>query len=93
VLVAGWRARQQPGSLDVLALALLALVLGMWLSGLFVREVERIWGFAYPLAAVLMAAHIWQGETRRVRLWRAGLWVALFFAQAATMHMLLNTYW
>jgi hypothetical protein len=92
-IVAGWRARRQPGSLDVLALALLALVLGMWLSGPFVREVERIWGFAYPLAAVLMAAHVWQGERQHERLWRAGLWVALFFAQAATMHMLLNTYW
>jgi hypothetical protein len=40
-----------------------------------------------------MAVHIWQGETPRERLWRAGLWLTLFFAQAATMRMLLNTYW
>jgi hypothetical protein len=40
-----------------------------------------------------MAAHIWQGATLRVRLWRAGLWLCLFFAQSAVMRMLLNLYW
>jgi hypothetical protein len=93
VLLTAWQRRRQPEPQDVLALALLALVLGMWLSGLFVREVERIWGFAYPLAAVLIALHIWQGATLRERLWRAGLFVSLFFAQAVVMRMLLNTYW
>jgi hypothetical protein len=78
---------------DVTAIALVVLVGGMWLSGLFVREVERIWGFAYPLAAALMVGHIWQGTTQHERLWRAGLWLALYFAQAAVMRMLLNTYW
>jgi 4-amino-4-deoxy-L-arabinose transferase-like glycosyltransferase len=92
-LAAGVQNWRQPTSWHVLALALVGLVLGMWLSGLFVREVERIWGFIYPVAAVLMAVHIWQGETPRERLWRAGLWLTLFFAQAATMRMLLNTYW
>jgi hypothetical protein len=92
-LAAGVQNWRQPTSWHVLALALVGLVLGMWLSGLFVREVERIWGFTYPLAAVLMAVHIWQGEAPRERLWRAGLWLTLFFAQAATMRMLLNTYW
>jgi hypothetical protein len=55
--------------------------------------VERIWGFAYPLAAALIVGHIWQGATRDERLWRAGLWLVLYFAQAAVMRMLLNTYW
>jgi hypothetical protein len=93
VVVAGARHWKAPRSLDVLALSVVALVLGMWLSGLFVREVERIWGFVYPLAAVLMVRHIWQGDTRRERLWRAGLWLSLFFAQSAVIRMLLNTYW
>ncbi len=85
-----WR---RPTSFNALALALVAWVGGMWLSGLFIREVERIWGFTYPLAAVLIAAHVWQGETPRERLWRAGLWITLFFAQTAVMYMLLNLYW
>jgi hypothetical protein len=93
LLVAGVRNWRRPDSWHILALAWSGLLLGIWLAGLFNREVERIWGFLYPLAAVLMVAHIWQGETQRVRLWRAGLWVALFFAQAALMRMLLNTYW
>lgn len=78
---------------DALILSLLVLMLGMWLSGLFVREVERIWGFVYPPAAVLIALHVWQGASERVRLWRAGLWLGLFFAQSLVMRMLLNTYW
>jgi hypothetical protein len=85
-----WR---RPTSFNALAIALAAWIGGMWLSGLFIREVERIWGFTYPLFAVLIAAHVWQGETRRERLWRAGLWITLFFAQTAVMHMLLNLYW
>jgi hypothetical protein len=87
---ATWR---RPTSFNALAIALVVWVGGMWLSGLFIREVERIWGFTYPLAAVLIAAHAWQGETLRERLWRAGLWIALFFAQTAIMYMFLNLYW
>jgi hypothetical protein len=92
-LAAGARAPRQANRIAGLALALAVLVAGMLLSGLFVREVERIWGFLYPLAAVVMAAHIWQGATLRVRLWQAGLWLCLFFAQSAVMRMLLNLYW
>lgn len=92
-LAVALRSARQPDSRAALALSLLALVAGMWLSGLFVREVERIWGFVYPLAAVLMALHIWQGETQREKLWRAALYLTLFFAQSAIMRMLLNTYW
>ncbi len=87
------RRRAPLAPADTLILSLVALVMGMWLSGLFVREVERIWGFVYPPAAVLMALHVWQGETERIRLWRAGLWLGLFFAQSVVMRVLLNTYW
>jgi hypothetical protein len=87
------RTRRVPTPYDGLLVGLVGLVLGMWLSGLFIREVERIWGFVYPLAAVLIAQHAWQGDTRHERLWRAGLFITLFFAQSAYMRMLLNTYW
>jgi hypothetical protein len=80
-------------SWHVLVLGVLALVGGMLAAGLFNREVERIWAFVYPLAAVVMVQHIWQGDTLPVRLWRGGLWLTLFFAQSAVMRMLLNTYW
>jgi 4-amino-4-deoxy-L-arabinose transferase-like glycosyltransferase len=93
VVVAGTRAWPRPDRWHTLALALVVLVLGMVLAGLFNREVERIWSFVYPLAAVVMVRHIWQGDTPRERVWRAGLWVSLFFAQSAVMRMLLNTYW
>lgn len=91
----GFRAKPPaaPASDRTLLLALVGLVAGMWLSGLFIREVERIWGFVSPLAAVLIALHAWQGATRWERLWRAGLYITLFFGQAAVMRMLLNTYW
>lgn len=93
IVIAGRHSWQSPKSIDVLAVSVVVLVMGMLFSGLFVREVERIWGFVYPLAAVLMASHIWQGETPSERLWRAGLFVTLFFAQSTIMRMLLNTYW
>jgi hypothetical protein len=79
--------------LDSVTFGLAGVVLGMWLSGLFIREVERIWAFTYPLAAVLIAAHLWQGATARIRLWRAGIFIALFIAQSVLMRVLLYTYW
>ena len=95
VVQAGQRLRQRVPlcATDSLALALLGLLLGMWLSGLFVREVERIWGFVYAPAAVLIGLHIWQGATQRVCLWRAGLWLGLFFGQAVIMRIILYTFW
>lgn len=93
IIITRVRHCRQPDNLTILAVGTLTLVLGMLFSGLFVREVERIWGFVYPLTAVLMAVHIWQGTTQQERLWRAGLFLSLFFAQSAIMRMLLNTYW
>lgn len=77
----------------LLALALAWLVAGMLLGGLFNREVERIWAFVYPLAAVLIARYVWRGATAYERLWRAGCFLALFFAQSLAFRLLLNTFW
>lgn len=84
-----WRAHAP----DALALGLAALIGAMALGGLFNREVERIWGFTYPLLAALIAQHAWQGATQRERLGRAALYASLFFAQSLVFRMLLNTYW
>jgi 4-amino-4-deoxy-L-arabinose transferase-like glycosyltransferase len=93
VVPAGWRSRPRLNSVHLLALGLVAWVGGMWLSGIFIREVERIWGFTYPLAAAVIAYHVWQGANRREQLWRAALYISLFWTQSAVMRMLLNTYW
>lgn len=85
--------REPPPDLATsLTVGLCAWLGGMWLSGLFNREVERIWGFTYPLLAALAVVHIWQGEPR-TRLWRAGFYLTLFFAHALFIRVVLNTYW
>lgn len=81
--LSGWAA---------LAAGLVTLVAGMAFSGLFNREVERIWGFAYPLIAALVARHALQGDARERR-WRAGLYLSLAFAHGLAIRMLLNTFW
>jgi hypothetical protein len=78
---------------DSIVFGLAGVVAGMWLSGLFLREVERVWAFTYPLAAVLIAYHVWQGPSLHVRLWRAGLFLTLFSLQVVLMRVWLYTFW
>lgn len=72
--------------------ALGALVLGMWLSGLFNREVERIWMFTYPLVAVLVAQSILDSETRWHQ-WRFAVYLGLTLAFFVVMKLTLYTIW
>ncbi|WP_245668754.1 hypothetical protein [Chloroflexus islandicus] len=85
------RERWQPAWAALLG-ALGAFVLGMWLSGLFNREVERIWMFTYPLVAVLAAYHNLDGETARQR-WRLALYLGLTLAFFVVMKLTLYTIW
>jgi hypothetical protein len=78
---------------DTLTLGFTAWIAGMWLSGLFIRETERVWSFTYPLAAVLIAAYAWQGETTRVRVWRAGLFTMLCFGMSVFLRTTMTSYW
>jgi hypothetical protein len=75
-----------------LAVALASLLAGMWLSGLFNREVERIWAFTYPLIAALSVCYIWQG-TRLQRRQQAGFYLIIFFLYTVGIRVLLDTYW
>jgi hypothetical protein len=84
--------RRPLDGLAALAAGVAALVAGMALSGLFNREVERIWGFAYPLLAVLVARHALQGTPREQR-WRAGLFLSLAFAHGLAIRALLSAGW
>lgn len=78
---------------DRVTWSLLILIAGMLFGGFFNREVERIWAFTYPLCAALIASWAWQGPTTRVRLWRAGLFLSLFFAQSLYMRVMFNLFW
>lgn len=85
----GWR---QADAFSALLVAAGVCLLGMWLSGLFNREVERIWGFTYPLAAVLIAHHTLSGG-EQARHWRPWLYPLLFFAGMIVIKLLLDTVW
>ena len=85
----GW---QQSDVFGALLVALGGCVASMWLSGLFIRELERIWGFTYPLAAVLIAHHALNGRAA-TRRWRPWLYLTLCLAFSVTIKLLLNTFW
>lgn len=85
------RERWQPAWAALLG-ALGAFVLGMWLSGLFNREVEQIWMFTYPLVAVLAAYHSLGGETVRQGR-RLVLYFGLTLAFFVVMKLTLYTIW
>ncbi len=72
--------------------ALGALVLGMWLSGLFNREVERIWMFTYPFVAVLVAYQLGDGSVAQLR-WRLIIYLGLTLAFFVIMKLTLYTIW
>jgi hypothetical protein len=92
LLAANQRHWRDLSTYDTLLVAIGACVLGMTLSGLFNREVERIWGFTYPLIAVLIAHNALQGDPQRQRWWPI-LYPTLFFLLGAAMKLLLNTVW
>ncbi|MFV9507142.1 MAG: hypothetical protein AB4911_21540 [Oscillochloridaceae bacterium umkhey_bin13] len=94
-LAGGHHALQQRPwrGLASLSLATAALVGGMVLSGLFNREVERIWSFVYPLAAVVIAAHSLRGTSPGERRWRAAMYLGLFVAHTMFIRVTLNTFW
>jgi hypothetical protein len=92
LLVAAARRWREAGVFEALLVAVGACVLGMALSGLFNREVERIWGFTYPLVAVLIAQQALQGDERSRRWWSL-LYPTLFFVLGAAMKLTLDTVW
>ncbi len=69
-----------------------ALVLGMWLSGLFNREVERIWMFTYPFVAVLVAYQLGDGSVAQLRR-RLIVYLGLTLAFFVIMKLTLYTIW
>jgi hypothetical protein len=75
---------------ELLAGGWLILVMGLAFSGLFTREVERIWAFSYGIVAVVVAGFL---LTNRSSLWWAGLGLTQFFLVSMFFRTWLNTYW
>jgi hypothetical protein len=88
--IAAARERRWSAPRDTLLAATAALVLGLWLGGLFNREVERIWAFAYPLIAATAALTVVEmPQARRV----VSVFALLGLLSAAGVKALLNTFW
>jgi hypothetical protein len=84
------RDRHWSAPRDALLAATAALVLGLWLGGLFNREVERIWAFVYPLIAAIAAlAALETPQARRL----TTAFALLGLLSAAGVKALLNTFW
>jgi hypothetical protein len=80
----------QAQGMTLLAGAWLIQLLGLALSGLFTREVERIWGFSYPLVAVIVAGYL---LAPRRSVWWAAVGLTQFFLLSMFFRTWLNTYW
>jgi Dolichyl-phosphate-mannose-protein mannosyltransferase len=85
--------RGQASSAQALAASLVVLLLGMLFSGLFTREVERIWSFTHILVAAVVAYSI-IAEARDTHWLRtAGLMLGTLFLQGVVFRMVFSIYW
>ena len=76
---------------DALGLGLLALLLGMLFSGLFYREIERVWLFSHILIAATLADGIMEQYDRRGSL--AALVLLSLFAHSVIFRAALRVSW
>jgi|GEM_PF-800756 len=76
---------------DALALGLVALLLGMLFSGLFYREIERVWLFSHILIAAVLADGIMEQYDRRGSL--AALALLALFAHSVIFRAALRVSW
>lgn len=76
---------------DALGIGLLALLLGMLFSGLFYREIERVWLFSHILIAAALADGIMEQYDRRGSL--AALVLLSLFAHSVIFRAALRVSW
>ncbi|MCS6879779.1 MAG: glycosyltransferase family 39 protein [Oscillochloridaceae bacterium] len=76
---------------DALGLGLMALLLGMLFSGLFYREIERVWLFSHILIAATLADGIMEQYDRRGNL--AALILLSLFAHSVIFRSALRVSW
>jgi hypothetical protein len=70
-----------------------ALILGMLFSGLFYREIERIWLFSHVLVAPALAANLLGGASQRQRWILAGFFLAALALQSIIFRATLRVAW
>jgi hypothetical protein len=70
-----------------------ALLGGMLLSGLFYREVERIWLFSHILIAAALADGIMQETDRRSQITLSGLIILGLFIHSLIFRAVLRVSW
>jgi uncharacterized membrane protein len=77
----------------LLVAAYVVMVLGMLASGLFTREVERIWTFSHILVASSLASGMIQGHTRRQTATLFALMLCALFAHSLIFRATLRIAW
>lgn len=78
---------------DALGVGMAALLLGMLLSGLFYREIERIWLFGHILIAAVLADGIMEQDSRRKQLALAALILGTLFVHSVIFRATLRVSW
>jgi hypothetical protein len=82
-----------PRPADAIWAGMAALLGGMLLSGLFYREVERIWLFSHILLAAALADGIMRETDRRSQIALAALMIAGLFAHSLIFRAVLRVSW
>lgn len=77
---------------EALSLGMAVLLLGMLLSGLFYREIERVWLFSHPLSAGALVGGIMQ-QTGRRRLILAALLLGSLLLHSVIFRATLRVSW
>lgn len=78
---------------DSLAIGLAALLLGMLFSGLFYREIERVWLFSHILVAAVLADGMMDQSDRRSRLTLAAVLMTVLFVHSVIFRAALRVSW
>jgi hypothetical protein len=78
---------------DAIGVGLAALLLGMLFSGLFYREIERVWLFSHVLIAAALAGGIMERPDRRSRITLATLMLTVLFVHSVVFRAALRVSW
>lgn len=78
---------------DTLGVGAAALLLGMLFSGLFYREIERVWLFSHILVAAALAGGIMEHDDRRSRVALAAMMLAALFVHSVIFRAALRVSW
>lgn len=78
---------------DSLGIGLAALLLGMLFSGLFYREIERVWLFSHILITAVLADGMMDQSDRRSRITLAAVLMTVLFVHSVIFRAALRVSW